>query len=256
MRLLLADDSRGYRLLVRTALRDTAALELVAEVDHVDAVAEVTAATRPDAALIDLFLPGGGGFAAAQAIHGVRPQCATIVSSAHAVDELRATGEVGGVAFLGKGVPARRLADEITALVGVLRRTEDAEDEAEVTLPPDRSSAAAARSFCTRALQRWGCDELADTVKLLVSETVGNAVLHARTQVDVAIRLYPDRVRVEVGDHSPLHVRRRDATDEDTSGRGSELIDLLSRAWGMVGRPDGKCLWFELDRPAEHAAPG
>jgi DNA-binding NarL/FixJ family response regulator len=247
--LLVADDHPGYCLLVRTVLDGEPSVRVVGEVRDVEAVRDAAARLRPDAALIDLLLPGGGGFAAAQAIHDLVPGCATIVSSAHTIEELARAGQVGGVAFLPKGLSPFRLADGILDLIAALDRTEPALDEVAATFPPERSSAAAARHFATAALERWACGELVDTTNLLVSELVGNAVLHAGTDVEIDLRLFPDRIRVEVSDRSPTQVRRRDATDEDTSGRGSELIDLLARAWGLTGRPDGKCIWFELDRP-------
>jgi DNA-binding NarL/FixJ family response regulator len=248
LKLLVADDHPGYRLLVRTALRSSH-VEIVGEVGDVASMERAADELRPDAALVDLLLPGGGGFAAAQALHDKAPSCAAVVSSAYAIDELVAAGDIGGVAFLSKGVSPFRLAEELTSLVAVLERTEPAIDEATIRLPPERSSAGDARRFLDQVLLRWGCQELGDAVKLLVTELVANAVLHARTDIEVTVRLLSDTLRLEVADRSPAHILRREATSDDTSGRGSELIDIMSRAWGLIGKPDGKCIWFELDLP-------
>jgi len=249
LRLLVADDHAGYRLLVRTALRGSSSFEVVGEVFDVAGVERAAAEVDPQALLVDMLLPGGGAFAAAKAVHDRLPTCAAVISSSHGLEELAAAGHIGGVAFLSKGVSPLVLHDELAAIVNALERHDAPLDEASVLLPQDRSSSADARRFCETTLERWGCDELADTVKLLVSELVSNAVLHAGTEVEVVMRLLGDRIRVEVADRSPQQIRRREAAETDTSGRGSELVDMLSRAWGLTGRPDGKSVWFELDRP-------
>ena len=45
------------------------------------------------------------------------------------------------------------------------------------------TSAGAARRFVDSTLRTWSCDHLVDIATLLVSELVGNAILHAGTTV-------------------------------------------------------------------------
>ena len=90
---------------------------------------------------------------------------------------------------------------------------------------------------------------LADTVTLLVSELVTNAVLHAGTPCRLSMRA-GTRLRVEVFDHShrlPGGGLHRDA--ESHSGRGMLLVDALSAAHGVEVEPKGKRVWFEVAWP-------
>lgn len=86
-----------------------------------------------------------------------------------------------------------------------------------------------------------------DAVALLVSEVAGNAVLHAYGP-HVWVRLFelPRRLRVEVWDGSPDLPRQRKAPQSAENGRGLQLVEALSMAWGVESQPDGKVFWFEV----------
>src|SRR5438445_28966 len=79
----------------------------------------------------------------------------------------------------------------------------------------DTRSPSAARRFVTETLNRWDCATALDTVELLVSEVVTNAVLHAESAPDVAVQLLPDTIRVEVTDRDPRLPEPRVVADED-----------------------------------------
>ena len=115
-------------------------------------------------------------------------------------------------------------------------------------LPPDPASPGAARRFAADVLAQWGGDELADTVALLVSELVTNAVLHTAADVELCLCLELELLRVEVVDESGRPPERREADDEATSGRGLFIVDALADAWGVEPRGAGKAVWFELAR--------
>jgi anti-sigma regulatory factor (Ser/Thr protein kinase) len=114
--------------------------------------------------------------------------------------------------------------------------------------PADVQSARGARRFAARTLDSWGCADTEDAVLLLVSELVTNAVIHARSDVEVILRLRPSRVRVEVVDAATEYVQRRDAASEDQSGRGMALTEALAVAWGIDTLVAGKSVWFEVER--------
>jgi anti-sigma regulatory factor (Ser/Thr protein kinase) len=97
-------------------------------------------------------------------------------------------------------------------------------------------------------LRRWDCGEQLDVVTLLVSEVVTNAIVHAGTDVEVSVELKPDAVRIEVSDEAVGLPAPRDATDEETSGRGLALVEALASEWGVDSRPEGKVVWFEVPR--------
>ncbi|MFC5147392.1 ATP-binding protein [Streptomyces aureoversilis] len=104
-----------------------------------------------------------------------------------------------------------------------------------------------------------GVDEpLAETLILLISELVTNAVVH--TGCPAVLRMlfpgagaagvggYGGTVRVEVADISARPPRRRCAGGEDTGGRGLELVDGLADRWGWQAEGSGKRIWCEVDR--------
>jgi len=113
-------------------------------------------------------------------------------------------------------------------------------------LPATARSVTEARRFVTAALTRWGRGELADTAALLTSEVVTNAVLHARTTVDLVIRQLRDGITVEVSDGSRLRPQGRRTTPQSTNGRGLALLDKLAETWDVKVRANGKTVCFTL----------
>jgi anti-sigma regulatory factor (Ser/Thr protein kinase) len=123
---------------------------------------------------------------------------------------------------------------------------------------PDASSAAKARRFVATTLEAWQCSEVEEAVVLLVSELVGNTVLHAGTEIDVVVEFDGRRIRVEVSDASPVLPRRKRYSATSATGRGLALVERLSERWGAERSGPGKIVWFELDASspeAEQAAP-
>jgi DNA-binding NarL/FixJ family response regulator len=251
MRLLVVDDDPDYRLLVSLALSDRADIEVVGGVGTAEDAAEAAGRLRPDLVLVDLLLSEGDSEAVVGSVRAAAPEAAVVGTSAFADREV---GPVGGgtarvLGHLSKAVLPTRLADELLLLagmVGVVRRTLDA---ASARLSPEAPSARQARRFVDETLRRWECDDLLDTVELLVSELVTNAVIHARSDVDVSVQLLTDRVRIEVADQSPDGVRRREVTTDGSSGRGISMVETLATAWGVTATRAGKAVWFEVARP-------
>ncbi|MBZ4324292.1 ATP-binding protein [Streptomyces huiliensis] len=118
-----------------------------------------------------------------------------------------------------------------------------------------------------------GIDEpLAETLILLISELVTNAVVH--TGCPAVLRMFfpgdpgvpggsggpvapgvtgpvtgdVGTVRVEVADISARPPRRRCARGDETGGRGLELVDGLADRWGWQREGSGKRIWCEIDR--------
>lgn len=94
---------------------------------------------------------------------------------------------------------------------------------------------------------------MAETLILLISELVTNAVVHTGTAAE--LRMYFSgsgaaiaTVRVEVVDASARPPRPRHAHGEDTNGRGLELVDGLADRWGWQPEGAGKRIWCEVDR--------
>jgi anti-sigma regulatory factor (Ser/Thr protein kinase) len=99
-----------------------------------------------------------------------------------------------------------------------------------------------------------GDDEpLAETLILLISELVTNAVVHTGCPAVLRMLFGGPGVRVEVADASDRAPARRRAAGDDTGGRGLELVDGLADRWGWQREGAGKRIWCEIDR-AEPAA--
>jgi anti-sigma regulatory factor (Ser/Thr protein kinase) len=112
-------------------------------------------------------------------------------------------------------------------------------------LPPVPSSATKARQLARDQLAHCPAD-VTDTVALLVTELVTNAVVHARTDLCLGIEVVPPRVRLSVSDGSTrLPVVRHHATSE-LAGRGLALVDALASRWGVESTDGGKSVWCEV----------
>jgi anti-sigma regulatory factor (Ser/Thr protein kinase) len=153
------------------------------------------------------------------------------------------------VGYLEKGIPARRLIDEVVAVAGLLETVEGALAEDRVKLTSETHAPRAARRFVDETLRRWECSDALETIELLVSELVTNAVVHARSEPEVAVILHRDVIRVEVTDASPAQPERRSPDVYEPSGRGLGLVEKLAMAWGVdAADGGGKVVWFELPR--------
>ncbi|MEU0035483.1 MULTISPECIES: ATP-binding protein [unclassified Streptomyces] len=130
--------------------------------------------------------------------------------------------------------------------------------EASVTLPSDPASVSAARRFVVDVLAEWGlpCDaEVADTVRLIVSELATNAVQHTFGQsptFTVDVRLDRDeQLRIGVTDSHPRFPKRLPAAVQQDNGRGMVIIRWLTAECGgrVLVRPTregGKTVSIEL----------
>ncbi len=85
--------------------------------------------------------------------------------------------------------------------------------------------------------------------RLLVTELVTNAVLHARTELHLIIETEPGIVRLRVEDRSPGTPVLRHYDTDDVTGRGLALVEMLATRWGVDPRPDGKSVWCEITFP-------
>jgi anti-sigma regulatory factor (Ser/Thr protein kinase) len=112
--------------------------------------------------------------------------------------------------------------------------------------PPTGASVRAARRFIAECVEHLGLQRLPD-VQLMVSELATNAVLHSQSRFDVTVeRLSDTSVRVEVRDFGEGVPRLIDRGASADSGRGLQIVDLLSDTWGVSTRPGGagKSTWF------------
>jgi anti-sigma regulatory factor (Ser/Thr protein kinase) len=131
--------------------------------------------------------------------------------------------------------------------------TEPARRTVARTFEPNAESPRLARRFVGDALDDLGARGAADSAVLLVSELVTNAVLHARTEVEVIVAPADESVRVSVVDRSPAMPAQRSFSATAGSGRGLHLVESVASRWGVASRDQGKEVWFEIDLDAEPA---
>jgi len=116
-------------------------------------------------------------------------------------------------------------------------------------LDPVPQSARSARETVLGVLARAGRDDLAETASLLVSELVTNAIVHARTPIELEVVAGREGLRVAVHDSSPAMPSPRHYGRGATTGRGLSMVELMSDRHGADQYPgDGKIVWFELGR--------
>ena len=90
-------------------------------------------------------------------------------------------------------------------------------------------------------------------VELCVTELVTNSVQHANAgyqgEVEMAVRLLPSAVRVEVGDRGDgfdAARARHGPRGDGGGGYGLYIVQMLAHRWG-VERGDLTWVWFEID---------
>ncbi|MFF2404442.1 PAS domain S-box protein [Streptomyces goshikiensis] len=120
-----------------------------------------------------------------------------------------------------------------------------------IVLPAEPRSVAEGRRFLRATLVVWGSadDQLCDTVCLLASELLSNAVSHSHGPVRLRMRQVERELSVEVCDGSPVLPQARFASHDAESGRGLLLVDSLAEAWGTLPTSEGKAVWFSLPLP-------
>lgn len=108
-----------------------------------------------------------------------------------------------------------------------------------------------ARAFVRELLEDWGESELRDDVELVLTELMGNVVLHAPGEAEVVVEQQPEGVRLEVRDTSTAMPVRRTSGGAATTGRGLNLVAALTSGWGVLERGDGrpgKAVWCVVPR--------
>jgi anti-sigma regulatory factor (Ser/Thr protein kinase) len=119
----------------------------------------------------------------------------------------------------------------------------------ELSLPPEPASVGEARSRVLEALGPGLADGQVETLRLLVSEVVTNAVRHGGAMAPVELRVaWNAEIRVEVidrGDGFMSHPRT--ATLGEPGGFGLYLVGRLASRWGVESNGATR-VWFVLER--------
>lgn len=107
------------------------------------------------------------------------------------------------------------------------------------------SGVAAARRMVARLVADRDPD-LAEAVRLTVSELLTNAIVHGRPPVGLLARVEGQILRIEVSDNSAARGSPQQASGTASSGRGLAIVDAVAHRWGMEARGTGKAVWLEF----------
>jgi anti-sigma regulatory factor (Ser/Thr protein kinase) len=121
------------------------------------------------------------------------------------------------------------------------------------SFPADRQAPGQARN-ALRALNGSLDRELAEDVRLLVSELVTNSLRHTGSaEIDLEVWSSDDVVRVAVSDRGTGFEVDGAPTPGDASGWGLFMVDRLANRWGVETNGQTR-VWFELTRDHAHSA--
>jgi hypothetical protein len=124
----------------------------------------------------------------------------------------------------------------------------------QLTLAPQPAAMLQSRQAVRETLRGWKLDTVADTVVLLASELLTNAVQATSAaipapggeQLTLTLRRTGPGVLVEVWDPNPAPAIPQDPGLTDEYGRGLLLVEALSSIWGQRTASSGKIVWCEI----------
>jgi anti-sigma regulatory factor (Ser/Thr protein kinase) len=123
-------------------------------------------------------------------------------------------------------------------------------ERATLDVTRDPSAVPNTRHFAQAQLAAWEVDaDVAETAVLLATELVTNAVRHGRGRICLRMRRACHAMYVEVDDDGSALPDRRHAEDDDEGGRGLQLVEALSEAWGTRPLDHGKSVWCSMKLP-------
>jgi anti-sigma regulatory factor (Ser/Thr protein kinase) len=131
-------------------------------------------------------------------------------------------------------------------------------DTARLELPATPAAASVARLFVRCLCEEWGVGGVADVAELLSSELVTNAVVHARSAIELEAARTRTDLRVDVRDVGPGAVVPdvHPPSSEAEGGRGLAIVASLADSWGVESTGRGKSVWFKLTTPETESEPG
>ncbi|HKG49420.1 MAG TPA: ATP-binding protein [Actinomycetales bacterium] len=120
----------------------------------------------------------------------------------------------------------------------------------QLTLTCDLAAPGWARAFLARVCTDWQLEAVVEEARLLVSELVTNAVVHAGGAAEVTLQRLGDQLTIAVRDGADVPPVHRDADLMEEGGRGLHLVEALSTADGTYPRPEGgKVVWCTVHLP-------
>lgn len=245
IRVVLVDDVAELRLVLTRLLQVRGGFEVVAEA--ADGASAIAAAGhhQPDIVVLDLGLPDLAGHEVLTALRGVSPRAMVVVYSGTHTPDRRAALEAAD-AYLEKSEDMGYLVDLLADVGRRIRRM------ATLHVGPGTEDVSRARRFAVERCEAWECANAADSVSLVVSELVANALVHGQSSCELTVGYGSGVARVEVVDYGGGMPDLKAAGAEAEHGRGLMLVSMICTAWGTEPRHGGKCVWADL--PVTRAA--
>ncbi len=114
IRVMLVDDHDLIRYGLRRLLEDQAGIEVIEEANSGETALDRVRKTKPDVILMDINMPGIGGFEATSRLSKTHPECRVIVLTVHSEGPLpKRILEAGAVGYLTKGCPVEEMVEAI-----------------------------------------------------------------------------------------------------------------------------------------------
>lgn len=114
IRVMLVDDHDLIRYGLRRLLEDQSGIEVVDEARSGEEALEKVRTVKPDVVLMDINMPGIGGFEATSRLNKTGADCRVIVLTVHSEGPLpKRILEAGAVGYLTKGCPVEEMVEAI-----------------------------------------------------------------------------------------------------------------------------------------------
>ena len=119
--------------------------------------------------------------------------------------------------------------------------------EAQWELPADLSVTAKCRAMVRETLAEWDLHDLVDDVVAVVTELLGNAIIHGGPPIRLVLRAGRHTLTGSVTDLGDGWPRLRTTGTDLENGRGLMIVAALTDRWGVEPVPaGGKTIWFTL----------
>jgi len=198
IRVLVADDHLMLLEALATRFTTVEGFAVVAALADSTAVAPAAVKTRPDVALLDVFMPPGGGIAAARGLRKLLPSCGVVLMTAVPRPGLLSRAlEDGVLGVVRKSAPLAELVSVLHAAAAGQRKIDPAIDAAIGTL---HQSPLSCREVEVLRLAMTGISiaELAKRV-CLAEGTVRNLVSTSMKKLNARNRFDAARIALEQG---------------------------------------------------------
>jgi len=239
VRVVIVEDERDVRDLVRLTLEAAGRFEVVGEaVDGRSALTSI-AEHRPDLVILDLGLPDAMGIDLIPSIQDRSPATRVVVFSGW-------PEEVNAPAALARGAARYVMKGNVSRLLEALDALLDSSDVMEAEFAQAPTSIRAARAEAVRHLHSWGLGACEDDVSLIVSELATNAVVHAESSFTLRMKRSDRALRIEVTDCGSGSPNPRVPDQAARGGRGLHIITALTLAWGLDREDACKTVWCEV----------